>query len=149
VEHYQNSLLIFLFHDFSAQEIIKLHISSDVSPKYLWTPAQSGKYSIGSACLSIITRNHPDLIIPSSQPFWKKPWKLNLNDRLRLFLWKIGWTILPTTSRINSILPLPNRQPECPLCEIADDSLPHLFFICIFCTVCLETLLLASGFLSF
>jgi hypothetical protein len=72
------------------------------------------------------------LIIPSSQPFWKKLWKLNLNDRLRLFLWKIAWNILPTTSRINSILPLPNRQPECPLCKIAYDSLHHLFFNCIF-----------------
>jgi hypothetical protein len=127
--------ILSLFDDFSAQEIIKLHISFDVSPKYLWTPAQSGKYSIGSACLSILTRNHPDLIIPSSQSFWKKLWKLNLNDRLRLFLWKIAWNILPTTSRINSILPLPNRQSECPLCKIANDSLYHLFFNCIFARV--------------
>jgi len=46
-------------------------------------------------------------------------------------LWKVTWNILPTTSRINSILPFPNRLPVCSLCKIGDDSLHHLFFNCI------------------
>jgi hypothetical protein len=63
--------ILSLFNEFSAQEILKLHISSVVSLKYLWTLALSGKFSIGSACLSILAKKHPKLIIPSSQPFWK------------------------------------------------------------------------------
>jgi len=46
-------------------------------------------------------------------------------------LWKVAWNILPTTSRINSILPFPNRLPVCSLCKIGDDSRHHLFFNCI------------------
>jgi hypothetical protein len=68
---------------------------------------------------------------PLLTTFLEKLWKLNLKDRLRLYLWKIAWNILPTTSRINSILPSPNRLPECSLCKIDDDSLHHLFFNCI------------------
>jgi len=87
---------------------------------------------IGSAYQSILVINHLELASTSSQCFWKSLWKLNLNDRLRLFLWKIAWDILPTTFRINSILPSSNRLPICLLCKLGDDSLHHLFFNCIF-----------------
>jgi hypothetical protein len=87
---------------------------------------------IGSAYQSILVINHLELASTSSQCFWKSLWKLNLNDRLRLFLWKIAWDILPTTFRINSILPSSNRLPICLLCKLGDDSLHQIFFNCIF-----------------
>jgi hypothetical protein len=130
--HWNVSTIYSLFDEFSAQEILKIHIYPSTFPKYLWTPAPSGKFTIGSAYQSIMALNHPELASTSSQPFWKSLWKLNLNDRLRLFLWKIAWDILPITSRVNSILPSPNRLPICSLCKLGDDSLHHLFFNCIF-----------------
>jgi hypothetical protein len=58
-------------------------------------------------------------------------WKLNLNDRLRLFLWKIAWNILPTKERLSQLFNV-NLDFSCLLYKIADDSLQHLFFGCIF-----------------
>ena len=65
---------------------------------------------------------------------WNYLWKLNLNDRLRLFLWKIAWNILPTKEQQGQILQL-NAISLCPLCKVVDDSLHHLFFKCIFARV--------------
>jgi hypothetical protein len=76
------SKILSLFDDLSAQEILKIHISSSSAPNYIWTPANSGKFSISSAYLSILTTNHLELIVISSQLFWKHLWKLKLNDRI-------------------------------------------------------------------
>ena len=65
--------------------------------------------------------------------FWKSIWKLNLNDRLKLFLWKIAWNILPTMERLGQLFPISDTH--CPLCKVADDSLSHLFFECFFARV--------------
>jgi hypothetical protein len=65
------STILSLFDDLSTQEILNIYISHSLSPKYIWTPATSGKFSISSAYLSILAINHPELIVTSSQPFWK------------------------------------------------------------------------------
>jgi hypothetical protein len=55
----------------------------------LWTP-YSGQFSINSAYLSILANNSPEIWIFHSPILSKKISKLNLNDRLRLFLWKMA-----------------------------------------------------------
>jgi hypothetical protein len=49
-------------------------------------------------------------------------------DRLRLFLWKIAWGILLTTSRLQSIIPAYKPDTPCPLCKTGPDPIRHLFF---------------------
>ena len=66
---------------------------------------------------------------------WKLLWKHNLNDRLKLFLWKIAWDIVPPKSRLNSVFPIPQADLVCPLCNMEEDSLSHLFFICFFARI--------------
>jgi hypothetical protein len=60
--------------------------------------------------------------------------KLNINDRARLFLWKIVWNILPTKEQLSHLF-LVNSDLSCPLCKVANDSLQHLFFECIYARV--------------
>jgi hypothetical protein len=109
----------------SVYEISKIRISSTSQPRFLWTFSTSGKFSSKSAYLQI-KKSQDDLsVLPVVSPdFWKKIWKLNLNDRLRLFLWKIAWNILPTRERLNSVFSSLDSLSNCPLCN--DGKIPSL-----------------------
>ncbi|XP_059434035.1 uncharacterized protein LOC132167148 [Corylus avellana] len=122
-----------LFEKDSVREISKIHVSKDPNIKYIWTPSCSGRCSTSSAYLSAISSRYSTNAILASSNFWKSIWKLNLNDRLRLFLWKIAWNILPTKERLNSIFP--SNLEACPLCKVLEDSLQHLFFNCSFARI--------------
>jgi hypothetical protein len=123
-----------LFDPISAQAILNTRISTDFAPAYFWTPSTSGKFSVSSAYSFITGSNTNTSISPIRPQFWNSIWKLNLNDRLRLFLWKIAWNILPTMERLGQLFNV-NLDFSCPLCKIADDSLHHLFFGCIFARI--------------
>ena len=69
---------------------------------------------------------------PLAAANWKLLWKLNLNDRLKLFIWKIAWDIVPSKSRLNLVFPIPQADLVCPLCNVEEDSLSHIFFKCFF-----------------
>jgi hypothetical protein len=58
-----------------------------------------------------------------------------LNDRLKLFLWKIDWDIVPSKSKLNSVFLIPQVDLVCPLCNVEEDYLSHLFFICFFARI--------------
>jgi hypothetical protein len=66
-------------------------------------------------------------------------WKLKLNARLILLLWKIAWDLLSTKARLNTIFFISPTESLCPLCNTEVDSLPHLFFRCIFARVALRS----------
>ena len=123
-----------LFDPILAQAILKTRILAETVPAYLWTPSTSGKFSMSSAYNFITNFNtnaSSSLIRPQ---FWKSIWKLNLNDRLRLFLWKIAWDILPTKERLGRLFNV-TLNISYPFCKIANDSLQHLFFGRIFARV--------------
>jgi hypothetical protein len=106
----------------------------EIVPTYIWTPSTSRKFSVSSA-YSFLTGSNTNAFASSIKPqFWNSLWKLNFNDRLRLFLWKITWNILPTKERLDQLFNV-NPNFPCPLCKIADDSLQHLFFGCIFARI--------------
>jgi hypothetical protein len=130
------SLLSSLFDQTSIREILKIKILPCSETEFLWTPSSNGCFSSASAfkllsssrSLSIIA--HPSL----SSTSWKHLWKLKLSDRLKLFLWKIAWDIIPTKARLNRIFPIPSNL-ICPLCSSEEDSLMHLFFRCTFARI--------------
>lgn len=70
-----------------------------------------------------------NLSVPIESPLdsksWNLLWKLNLNARLKLFLWKIAWDIIPTKAKLNSIFHISAANSLCPLCKSKEDSLPH------------------------
>jgi hypothetical protein len=80
----------------------------------------------------LVARELFQLIPPMSSSQWKLLWKINLNDILKLFLWKIAWDIVPSKSRLNEVFPISPSNLVCPLCNVEDESLSHLFFSCFF-----------------
>jgi hypothetical protein len=128
-------LLFALFDPASAIAVSRLPISLVPTTSYLWTPSCSGRFSTSSAYLSISHNDFTGSSPPSPFSIWKDIWKLQLMDRLRMFLWKIACDILPTTLRLQSILPTYILDISCPLCKSGSDSLMHLFFHCHFARV--------------
>jgi ribonuclease HI len=123
-----------IFDSTSAHEILKIRISMDPGVNFLWAPSTSGQFTVSSAYQFILANGSNNASTSNNSIFWKSIWKLNLNDRLKLFLWKIAWNILPTKERLSQ-LSITNQDSSCPLCKVADDSLNHLFFECIFARV--------------
>jgi hypothetical protein len=104
-----------LFDSLSAQEILKLRISTVPESYYIWTPSSFGRFSTSSAYAFITAYASNTTSSSISSHFWKSIWKLNLNDRLRLFLWKIAWNILLTKECLGQLFPISDSL--CPLCK--------------------------------
>jgi ribonuclease HI len=123
-----------LFDLISATEILKIRITMDSAINYIWTPSTSGRFTVSSAYRFISDLMSNNSSTSTSPQFWKAIWKLNLNDRLRIFIWKIASNMLPTKERLCQIS-IPILDSSCPLCKLATDSLQRLFFECFFARV--------------
>jgi exonuclease III len=121
-------LLHFLFSSASVAEILKISIRSTFD-YCLWTPSTTGIFTTKFAhhLLSSSTYHLPSPLPPSS---WKSLWKLKINHRLKLFLWKMIWNIIPTKFRISQSLLSSPMDISCSLCSGPIDSVLHLFFSC-------------------
>jgi hypothetical protein len=120
-------LLQFLFDPPSVIEILRIKIRS-LSDALLWTASSSGCFTTKSAHHLYTSQRpiQPSLVLASS---WKGLWKLKLTYRLKLFLRKMVWNIVPTKTRISLSINF-GLDTSCSLCSNASDSLLHLFFSC-------------------
>jgi hypothetical protein len=121
-------LLYFLFSSATVVEILKIPIRSTVD-SCLWNPSSTSIFSTKSAhhLLSSSSHHPPSPLPPSS---WKSLWKLNINHRLKLLLWKMIWNIIPTKFRISQSMLSTPMDFSCSLCSGPIDSILHLFFAC-------------------
>jgi hypothetical protein len=129
------SLLISLFTFASVKEILKIPISLHLDTPFLWTPSSNGLFSTSSVYRLISSPRINSISSPFESSIWKSLWKLKLNARLLLFLWKIAWNLLPTKTRLKALFHIPALDSLCPLCSSEEESLSHLFFNCIFARV--------------
>jgi hypothetical protein len=106
-------LLYAIFDSFSADAISHLPISQTSTSGYLWTPSTSGRFTTHSAYLAILNNDFTGASLHYPSSFWKDIWRLRLTDRLQLFIWKIAWNILPTTMRLQSIIPAYRLDTPC------------------------------------
>ncbi|XP_062152043.1 uncharacterized protein LOC133860458 [Alnus glutinosa] len=118
-------LLSDLFDPVSAMAVCRLPISDASQKGYLWIPSTSGRFSTSSAYLSILTNDFTGSHLSPLSSFWRDIWKLQLTDRLRIFIWKIAWNIFPTTLRLQSVIPTYRPDASCPLCQGGPDSIRH------------------------
>jgi hypothetical protein len=79
-----------LFDSHSVRKIQKTVVSSSPNSKFLWTPSPSDKFSASSAYRFISSQRVSAYSTPFDPVQWKLLWKLKLNARLKLFLWKIA-----------------------------------------------------------
>jgi hypothetical protein len=128
-------LLEHLFDTNTVREIQKISISSTITDPYLWTLSTNGLFSTKTAYKTISNPRSSSAFTLFPPYIWKSLWKLNLMDRLKLFLWKIAWDIIPSKIRINAVFPTPLADLVCPLCNVEEDSLNHLFFRCVFARI--------------
>ena len=93
--------------------------------KWIWTKSTSGEFSIKSAYG--ILCNNADL--GSSNPIWELIWKSHIHERLKMFLWRISSNLLPTKDNLDRFN---NAEDQlCPLCEIEQESIVHIFLHCL------------------
>jgi hypothetical protein len=133
--HWNIPMLLSLFDSTSISEILKINATAQTQTKLIWTYSPQGDFTTKSAHHLISSQRYAPTEFPLTSSQWKFFWKINLNDRLKLFLWKIAWDIVPSKIRLNAVFPIPPSQLVCPLCKVEEDSLPHLFFSCFFARV--------------
>jgi hypothetical protein len=132
---WNSTLISSLFDVNSAREIHKIAISHIPRLDYPWTHSPSGKFSFSSAYRFISSQRVSSFSTPLDPNQWKLLWKLKLNARLKLLLWKIAWDLLPSKTRLNTIFPIPVADSLCPLFSMEEDSLHHLFLRCSFARI--------------
>jgi hypothetical protein len=113
-------LLHSLFDSTSVKEILKISFASLSLEKHIWTPSSNGFFSTKSAYNLITSQRVSSAISPFSSSQWKLLWNLNLNDKLKLFLWKIAWDIVPSRMRLNKVIPIPPSSLVCPFHKVED-----------------------------
>jgi len=122
-------LLEFLFDQAYVSEILKIRIWS-ANDSLLWTPSSTGVFSTQLADRFFTSQRTP-VVSTLHQSSWKLLWKFKLNHRLRIFLWKMVWNILPTKERFSSAICSQSiSDSTCSLCSFSTDSLVHLFLSC-------------------
>jgi hypothetical protein len=124
-----------LFDTNSVRAIQKIRIAPSTTDLYLWTPSTNGLFSTKTAYKIISNLRSSSAFSLFPPTIWNSLWKLNLTDRLKLFLWKIAWDIIPSKIRINDVFPIPIADLVCTLCNVEEDSLNHLFFRCAFARI--------------
>jgi hypothetical protein len=138
------SLLTFLFDYSTVTEILKIKIRA-LSNALLWIGSASGIFTTKSVH-HLFTSNRPFPVSLVSSVNWKGLWKLKLNHRLKLFLWKMVWNIVPTRDRILRSIFSSQMDTSCSLCSHTTDSLIlFFFFLLLYCLGHLETFFLAYG----
>ena len=107
--------------------ITKIPIPSTPSPdKLVWIHEPKGLFSVKSA-YKCNQMEHPHIF---GSNIWSKLWKLNLHERSKMFIWRLGSGVLPTN--LNFFLRVGHGNPKFPLCLTEDESIEHLFFKCNF-----------------
>lgn len=107
------------------QIIISVHLNSD-RDKPIWLPA-NGPYSskVGYQTIKKTINNSAPNVCNIK---WSLIWSAKIPPRIRTFLWKISWGILPTrlflSNRIEGI------ESKCQWCNAPEESLTHLFWEC-------------------
>jgi hypothetical protein len=100
-------LLLSIFNASNVKEIQKIPISFESSSEFIWTPSSNGLFSTKYAYRLISNPRLASSSAPLEPHIWKLLWKLKLNARLKLFLWKIAWTLSPQKQGLVSFCTFP------------------------------------------
>ncbi|CAN0876708.1 Putative ribonuclease H protein At1g65750 [Linum grandiflorum] len=128
------ALLRSIFHNHTVQSILSIPLSQTfVSDQFVWSFCRNGIYSASSGyrLSRTLASDHEHLKSGAElhdEQLWARIWNLQVQPKLRFFLWKIVHGILPTSDALQSRhLEIPSL---CPVCSDAEESISHLFFSC-------------------
>jgi hypothetical protein len=86
VPHWNIPLLLSLFDSTNISEILKINVTTQTQAKLIWTFSPKGDFTTKSAHHLISSQRQAPTDFPLTSSQWKILWKINLNDRLKLFL---------------------------------------------------------------
>lgn len=108
------------------QTILSIPLPLRPSPdKLIWIPNSKGRFLVKSAYLTTRASTYTP---PNSGLNWVKLWNLNVLERIKIRLWKIGVNALPT--RENLMLRLHIKDSNCVCCKQEVEMINHLFLRC-------------------
>jgi hypothetical protein len=117
-----------VFNNNTVKAIQNIHLSRSPQPnKLCWAPSSTGKFTAKSAYW-LDQQPRFENLGPLSPAEWKSLWNLKIHERLKLFLWKIAWGLLPTMATLNVGFRVNSTQ--CQLCNSGVKTLEHLFIEC-------------------
>ena len=105
-----------------------MSIPLPISPKsdrLIWTLDSKGLFLVKSASrISVDQEPNPS----QAEVPWKKLWKARLPERIKMLIWRIGNSSLPTNENLSCRLEY--IDPNCTLCKNGWESCVRLFFEC-------------------
>lgn len=106
-----------MFDSRTVANILKIPLANNQNvDKVIWVQSKKGDYTVKSAYNTLMFHAEPQSG-PLSSEEWKLLWKLNVQERLKLFLWKAVWQIIPTRTRLARVIAIPEEHRLCPLCS--------------------------------
>uniref|UniRef100_A0A803Q1S7 Reverse transcriptase domain-containing protein n=1 Tax=Cannabis sativa TaxID=3483 RepID=A0A803Q1S7_CANSA len=132
-KQWNHALIQSLFPSDISQAItaIPLHPIS-IHDTYFWSLKPHGSYTVNSGYHLAHTKLHQNepssSDSKSSNDWWKKLWALPLPPKLKHFLWRVCYDILPTSRNLFNRKTL--HSPHCSRCHYHDETLEHALFRC-------------------
>jgi hypothetical protein len=124
-------LLEDLFDASTVHNILSIHLPSQPCfDNWTWVPSCTGVFfPVKSAYdLSFTMGGRPS---PFSLDTWLVLWGLKLQARLKHFLWKVIWDILPSRDKIGRFVGSDDQEAWlCPFCKGPMESFSHIFLDC-------------------
>lgn len=98
--------------------------------KWIWTKEKSGIISVKSLVIFEHLRSPPDRVVLDVGS-WEKLWRLKLQDRLKLTLWKVASGVLKTRGNLARILHCEDEAAfQCHFCKQYPEDTIHLLVRC-------------------
>ncbi|CAN1796485.1 hypothetical protein LINPERHAP1_LOCUS20908, partial [Linum perenne] len=128
------SLLRYWFTDDSVRLIQSIPLPRHPQPdRRVWHHSPSGSYSTSSG-YEFAMKSRPDLfsmnLSPMESSIWLSVWSLEIQPKLRFFLWKILHRILPTMHGIKIRIQSETLDSTCPVCLEGPETIEHLLLHC-------------------
>ena len=127
---WNRDLLLSLFDLPTVNSIQQIHLAASLAEDTIfWASNPRGEFTVKSALLidQSARLSHSDPLFSKS---WKKLWSLKINERLKFFLWKIAWDVIPSKDFLHKRIH--DLDPTCPHCLCKLETSVHIFFECPF-----------------
>lgn len=128
---WSSPLLSQLFTSDSVEAIHRLpKLSPALEDRKIWALSSKGSFSVKSAYGSLRDWSHYNRMGWSDKD-WSLLWQLKVQDRLKVFLWRVIHAAFPFHGVVSQLY---GHHMEdnglCPLCSLAPESALHLFMFC-------------------
>ncbi|KAL0402832.1 UNVERIFIED_CONTAM: LINE-1 retrotransposable element O protein [Sesamum radiatum] len=118
-----------MFPNHIVHEIRKIQIPDPLEPsRPFWAPSKSGKFTAKAAFQSI--QQSKGKVLPEDETIGSRIWKLDLHNRLKLFIWRTLFDTLPTKGKLAQSFQI--SDPECLFCNSQVETAHHVFLCCPF-----------------